>query len=139
MIEKRSKKGGQITYKNLEMAEYLQPTCELSIKEKQKIFEIRNDMTNIPVNFGNKSVCLCGKKENMEHIYNCELWNETKNEKIPFKNIYNGNIKKQIKILKIFEYNLEQRNRRMKTDNSHVILIESTVNPISHGLAVMDI
>ena len=90
-------------------------------------------MTNIPVKFGNESVCLCGNKENTEHIYDCVLCNETKNEKIPFNNIYNGNIKKQMKILKIFKYNLGQRNRRMKTDNSHVILIESSVCPISYG------
>ena len=69
LIEKQSKKGGQITYKKLEIIEYLQPTCEISIKEKQKIFEIRNDMTNIPDNYGNKSVCLCGIKENTKHIY----------------------------------------------------------------------
>ena len=139
LLEKQSKKGGQIEYKNLEMAEYLQPTCEISIKEKQKIFEIRNDMIKIPDNYGNKSVCLCGNKENTEHIYDCEIWNETENEKIPFNNIYNGNIKKQMKILKIFEHNLERRNERMKTANSHVILFESTVNPTSRGVTVMDV
>ena len=75
----------------------------------------------------------------MEHIYDCEIWNKTKSEKNQFNNIYNGNIKKQMKILKIFKYNLGQRNRRIKTDNSHVILIESSVSPIIYGLAVMGI
>ena len=130
---KQSKKGGQIQYNNLEMAEYLLPTCELNIKEKQKMFEIRNDMTKIPDNYGNESLCLCGKKEDMKHIYNCEIWNETKNEKIPYNNIYNGNIKKQIRILKIFEQNLEKRNKKMKIANSHEILIGSAVNPITNG------
>merc|ERR1712208_60696 len=82
LIEKQSKKGGQITYKKLEIIEYLQPTCEILIKEKQKIFEIRNDMTNIPDNYGNKSVCLCGEKENTKKIYDCEIWNEARNDTI---------------------------------------------------------
>ena len=133
LTEKQSKKGGQIEYRNLEMAEYLLPTCELNNKEKQKMFEIRNDMTKIPDNFGNKSLCLCGQRENMEHIYNCEIWNKTENEKIQYNNIYNGNIKKQIRILKIFEQNLEKRNKRMKIANSHEILIGSTVDSIIMG------
>ena len=69
----------------------------------------------------------------MKHIYDCEIWNETKNEKIPYNNIYNGNIKKQIRILKIFEQNLEKRNEKMKIASSHEILIESAVNPIING------
>ena len=97
------------------------------------MFEIRNDMTKIPDNYGNKSLCLCGQRENMEHIYNCEIWNKTENEKIQYNNIYNGNIKKQIRILKIFEQNLEKRNKRMKIANSHEILIGSTVDSIIMG------
>ena len=90
--EKQSKKGGRIEYKNLEMAEYLQPTCEIENREKVKLFEIRNDMTNIPCNFGEENQCLCGEKETMEHLYNCEFLSETKTKRIPFKEIYNGNI-----------------------------------------------
>ena len=135
---KQSKKGGYIEYKNLEMAEYLQPTCELENIEKQKLFEIRNDMTNIPDNYGNQNTCLCGEFENMVHIYNCEFWNETKNEKTPYSNIYNGNIEKQIEVYRIFEQNLERRNEHLKNINTHVILNESTVVP-SNGLTVMDV
>ena len=87
----------------------------------------------IPDNYGNKSLCLCGQRETMEHIYNCEIWNETENEKIQYNNIYNGNIKKQIRIMKIFEQNLEKQNKRMKIASSHEILIESTVDPIVMG------
>ena len=135
---KQSKKGKNIEYKNLEMADYLQPTCELDNKEKQKLFEIRNDMTNIPSNFGNQNVCPCGEVENMVHIYNCEFWSERKNEKVPYNNIYNGNIQKQIEVYKIFEQNLERRNESMKRENTHVILNESTVIP-GHGIIVMDV
>ena len=128
--EKQSKKGGKIEYKNIEMAEYLQPTCELEIREKQKLFEIRNDMTNIPSNFGNEKQCLCGEKETMEHIYNCIYWNKTTTQKIPYNKIYNGTIEKQIEVYKTFEQNLEQRNERMKIVNTHVILDGSTVDPV---------
>ena len=56
------------------------------------IFEIRNDMTNIPSNFGGEYKCLCGEKETMEHLYNCEHLSETKEKNIPFKEMYNGQL-----------------------------------------------
>ena len=112
------------------MAEYLQPACELDIREKQKLFEIRNDMTDIPSNFGNEKPCLCGEKETMEHTYNCIYWSKTTTEKIPYNKIYNGTIEKQIEVFRIFEQNLEQRNERLKNVNTHVILDGSTVDPI---------
>ena len=127
--EKQSKKGGKIQYKTLEIAEYLEPSNELTNKEKQKIFAIRNDMIDIPNNYGKEKTCLCGIKENTMHIYICEMWSKQENKKIPFNNIYNGNIQKQKNILKIFEHNLEKRNERMKLYNSHEILIGSTVDP----------
>ena len=131
MKEKQSKKGGNIEYKSLEIAEYLQPTCEIENREKEIIFEIRNDMTNIPSNFGGECECLCGEKETMEHLYNCEHLSETKEMKIPFKEIYNGNIKKQIEVYRKFKKNLVQRNERMNNINTHVILNGSTVNPVT--------
>ena len=130
---KQSKKGGQIQYNNLEMAEYLLPTCELNIKEKQKMFEVRNDMIKIPNNYEKQILCPCGTEESMIHIYNCEIWSEEGKKKIPYNNIYNGNIEKQIEILKIFEQNLERRNEEMRLTNSHVILYGSAVNPITMG------
>ena len=93
------------------MADYLKPTNELTNKEKQKVFAIRNDMIDIPNNFGKEITCICGIKENMMHIYICEIWSDNgklQNKKISYNNIYNGNIKKQIEILKTFEQNLEK-------------------------------
>ena len=58
--------------------------------------------------------------------------------KSTIKNIYNGNIQKQIEVYKIFEQNLERRNESMKRENTHVILNESTVIP-GHGIIVMDV
>ena len=115
------------------MAEYLQPTCKLDNQEKQKMFEVRNDMTKIPNNFGKQMLCLCGRKESMFHIYNCEIWSEREKKKLPYNNIYNANIKKQMRILKIFEQNIEKRNEKMKIASSHEILIGFAVNPIIYG------
>ena len=129
--DKQKKKGSKIKYKNLEMAEYLQPNCEIDNREKEKLFEIRNEMTNIPSNHGEENECISGKIETMVHIYNCEYWNETKSEKLPYSNIYNGNIYKQIEVYKLFEHKLEKRNERMKIVNTHVILNGSTVNPVT--------
>ena len=129
--EKHSKKEGQIQYKTLEIVEYLKPTNELTNKEKRKICAIRNDMIDIPNNYGKETKCLCGIKENTMHIYICEIWNnigKQQNKKISYNSIYNGNIQKQIEILKTFEHNLEKRNERMKLFNSHEILIESAVD-----------
>ena len=126
-------KGGKIRYDNLEMAEYLQPTCELDNQKKQKMFEVRNDMTKIPTNYGKEILCLCGTKETMIHIYNCEIWSERGKTKISYNKIYNGNIENQIEILKTFEQNLEKRNEGMKFNNSHVILYGSAVNPVDMG------
>ena len=51
LISKRGKKGQDIKYKSLKMAEYLLPNEQLSIEDKRNIFEIRNMMTDIPSNF----------------------------------------------------------------------------------------
>ena len=37
---------------------------------------VRNYMTKIPTNYGKEILCLCGAKEPMMHIYNCEIWSE---------------------------------------------------------------
>ena len=90
LTNKRGKKGKNIKYKSLQMSEYLLPNEELSIEQQRNIFEIRNNMTNIKSNFcsenENIEKCVCGKKENMEHLYSCKELNdkepEVKYEKI---------------------------------------------------------
>ena len=83
------------------MAEYLSPcNTELSIEEKQKLFAIRNQMTNFEMKFNEKPQnCFCGKIESIEHFYSCEFLNKEENE-ISFQNIYSNNIKNQIKIFR---------------------------------------
>ena len=107
------------------MADYLKPTDEkLSIKEKQEMFSVRNRMTEIADNFSKtneENTCICGEKENMHHIYNCEILNEEKKPNVPYENIFNGEIKKQIEVFKQFKQNMEKREQILSESNPHVI------------------
>ena len=114
---KRGTKGNEIEYKNLEMSEFLLPfNSKLNINEKRKLFEIRNRMTSIPNNFGKEEKCVCGKMENISHIYSCEILNEKKTT-ISYNEIYNGNLNNQIEIFRRIENNLDER-RKMKNENN---------------------
>ena len=106
--KKRGSKGKELEYSTIEMAEYLMPfNMKLNIEDKRKLFEMRNRMTRIENNFGNKEEkCICGAIETMAHIYYCKSLNQNEPE-TPYDRIYNGNLKSQIEILKRFEKNLE--------------------------------
>ena len=114
LLKKQGTKGKDILYKNIEMANYLQPYSKISIEEKQKIFEMRNKMTQIPNNYlnGEKKVkCVCDMVEDMSHIYECKILNTGNEIKVKYEEIYRENIVKQIEILRIFENNLEKRRK----------------------------
>ena len=110
LLGKRGSKGKQICYDKLEMAEYLLPhNKEMNNEEKQNTFAIRNGMVELPDNYGKVETCICGKKEDMKHVYSCNMLSKEEIE-IQYENIYNGNIYKQRKVLKRFEENLKKRN-----------------------------
>ena len=121
LLKKQGSKGKEITYLKLEMSEYLLPTNnQLTIEQKQKMFSVKNRMIQIKSNFQNKekkTFCFCGKVENMEHIYNCELLDKGE-QRIPYKNIFSGDVLIQIEVFKIFEKKLENwENLKCETDN----------------------
>ena len=95
------------------MAEYLLPENRvLTINEKQKLFEVKIRMTKIPINFPKnnmKNNCYCGKEETMEHIYNCEILKNGKENKLEYNQIYEGLLSEQIKIFRTFEKNMKRR------------------------------
>ena len=72
LTSKQGKKGKEIQYDCLEMADYLKLTNEiLSKNEKLEFFSVRNRMTGIADNFSKaneENTCICGEKENMHHI-----------------------------------------------------------------------
>ena len=79
LTNKRGEKGSEIIYQDIEMAEYLLPDDCLTIENKRQLFSIRNRMIDISSYFSSKqktmSLCFCGSKENMKHIYECKYWN----------------------------------------------------------------
>ena len=113
LLKKRGTKGSKIKYSKLEMSEYLFPNEEYTISEQKNIFEIRNNMTDIPSNFCSKenniSKCFCNEKEDIEHIYYCVLLNKEHHE-IKFEQIYSDNLSEQKKVMNRFEKNMERRN-----------------------------
>ena len=112
LVKKQGKKGQEITYSELKMAEYLMPNLEnISIEDMRKIFEIRNRMLPIAVNFPSKTSeksCWCGKVEDTQHIYICRYWTD-ESEKTPFELIYKENMPKLVKVYKQFEINYKRR------------------------------
>ena len=99
------------------MASYLKPHNKcLSIEQKKELFSYRNRMLNISANFSSKEtnqMCLakCGKYENMEHIYNCEILNNNILRKHTYSDIFNGNLTNQIEAYKNMKHSVEERQK----------------------------
>ena len=100
------------------MSDYLSPfNTKQNIEEKRKMFEIRNRMTRIGNNYGKKEEkCIFGAIETMAHIYLCKYLNQN-NPEISYDQIYNGNLKSQIKVYKRFEKNMEIRKEIKENEN----------------------
>ena len=117
---KQGTKGKENNQKDLSMAEYLQPANNLiTIEEKQRIFSMKNRMTNIPANYpkpNQEYTCYCGKKEDMIHVYNCEILNNGRKPKLEYEKLYKGTIIQQIEVFRKFETNLKIREE-IKTSN----------------------
>ena len=111
LTSKQGSKGLEIKYTAIEMADYLQPfNSKLNIEEKRRLFALRNRMTKIPSNYGKKEEkCICGSEENLPHIYSCTKLNKIE-PKIPYYQIYNGNLSTKLEIFRRIEINLEMRN-----------------------------
>ena len=94
------------------MSEYLLPNEELSTEQQRNIFEIRNNMTNIKSNFcsenENIEKCVCGKKENMEHLYSCKELNN-KEPEVKYEKINGENLKELRYIEKRMKENLTEK------------------------------
>ena len=88
-------------------------------KAINEMFAIKNCMIDIPANFSSKSEfkCQCGKREDMVHIYKCELYNCEKQPRIQFEKIYNGNLKEQIEVYNKFKQNMNIRAKIGETSS----------------------
>ena len=120
LLKKQGKKGSEISYSSIEMSEYLQPfNKSLTIEQKREMFAVRNRMVDIPTNFSskNETKCECGEIEDMVHIYECKTFCDNKQPVIPYKQIFNGNLKEQILVYTKFSENL--KTRAMMKEQSH--------------------
>ena len=120
LMEKQGKKGSEIKYSCMEMQEYLLPLNNyLTTEQKCELFAIKNRMINIPDNFSSNSEykCVCGKIENMKHIYQCEQFNEQIEPKLPYEKIFNGKLKEQIEVYRKFKQNLLKREKLKEQEN----------------------
>ena len=112
LIGKQGSKGGEIQYTELYMADYLLPiNSEMSREVKQEVFSMRNKMTRIPANYSSSTVtheCVCGKQENMEHVYTCIKLNSDEPE-IEYKSVYSNNNEMIRKVYRRFADNLKKR------------------------------
>ena len=114
---RRGKKGQEINYLEMKMAEYLKPYGNiLTISDKRYIFSMRNRMVQIPTNFPLKdkntdeNCKKCGKKENMKHIYMCSLRKENTEEK--YEMIFGENLEQMKKVYLKFKDNYENREKQ---------------------------
>ena len=87
--------------------------------------------------------CICSFEEDMKHIYECEYWNEeNKNENIPFEEIFEDNIDKQVKVSQQFYLNFQIREKHMNKQNyedneeSHAILVKEPLSSLSLSIVL---
>ena len=119
LISKKGSKGKENNESDLSMAEYLLPSnTALTISEKQQMFAVKNRMIEIPANFPNsksEDTCICGDKEDMKHIFQCETINNGEQPELEYEKIFEGNISEQIKVFRHFERNFEKRRNLKET------------------------
>ena len=63
------------------------------------------------------SLCFCGNKENMKHIYECKYWNTEEPSEI-YEKVYTGTMNQQIEVLRRFEMNFEKREQYINSIES---------------------
>ena len=89
-------------------------------------------MVEIPYNFPSRyktEVCNCGEIIDMKHIYNCENNNNNAKQRIPYERIFSNNMNELTEVSKIFENNLENREKQKNDQKSHHVITVS--DPLS--------
>ena len=92
---------------------------KITIEERQLIFKLRSEVTNIKMNykgmFENFQCEVCNEEdETQEHILKCKILNKKEEEIVDYSKIKNGNIIEMLKIARKFKKNLEIREQYIK-------------------------
>ena len=61
--------------------------------------------------------CTFGEKEEMRHIYYCEILRENRKVSADYEDIYKDNVIKQVKVYKLFEENFKTRDKIINERN----------------------
>ena len=78
-------------------------------------------MTDIPANFPKTETEYkrqCGKNENMEHIFDCEILNNGAENNLKYDQIFSGTLSEQVENFRIFENNMKRREK-LKCKNNN--------------------
>ena len=116
LLEKQEggKKGKNISYTKIEMADYLLPECSLSVKDKTELFAFRCEMNSLPNNYGNTDLCeySCPELMNNQHLLTCPFLNEGQSCSLKMEQILNGNINEKIEVLRKLQENSHKFNQK---------------------------
>ena len=122
LTNKQKTKGQEMKYTEMQLAEYLSHiNSKLTIIQKQTMFALHNRMFEISENFPGKQMedeCVCTEREEMLHIYNCEILSEGRKPTLIYENIFGDNINKQIEVFKHCELNLDNRESMMNRETN---------------------
>ena len=114
--DKKSKhsKVKQLKHEIFGMQKYLRKNnMKISIEEKQMIFKLRSEVTNVKMNFKGMHEDLKCKicnyeNETQKHLLECKILNENEKQILEYEKIENGNIIDMVQIVrkfrKIFSY-----------------------------------
>ena len=87
----------------------------ISVEERQLIFKLRTQMTNVKMNFKgiyeNFQCEICfDEDESQQHILECRKLNENVHENIDYTKIENGNVIQMVAIARKFKRNIDIRD-----------------------------
>ena len=107
-------------HNNLGIQKYLKHgQTQISVEERQLIFKLRTQMTNVKMNFRgiyeNFQCETCFEEdESQQHIMECRKLNEISHENIDYTKIENGNLSQMVAIARKFKRNIEIRDMGKK-------------------------
>ena len=109
-----------LKHENKGMQKYLKHSkMKITIEERQLIFKMRSEVTNIKMNYKgmyeNFQCEVCNEEdETQEHILKCKILNKDDFENVEYSKIKNGNIIKMVKVARKFKKNLKIREKCLK-------------------------
>ena len=119
-IKSRHSKVVNVEHSKLQMRNYFKPNgINQSKEEIQLIFKLRSRMTDIKMNFkGIYDQLKCNawekEEESQEHIIKCEELLKRNEEVVlvpVYGKIFNGNVKEQVQIARIFQQNMNIKDK----------------------------